>query len=470
VAIAAALVVLAAAGGAWFAFGPGSDGDGDGGGQSLGVHPDTPGGLLWSVDEGDPDRGMVQGMWLVEDALVKAGLNTVTSYDLADGAVKWSIDLEGEHLCVPTTAAADGRVVVGHGENNCGQNITMIDLNSGKQGWSRRLEPQDTPVDFEIAISGTSYAIHTFGGWNLHRIDDGEVIQAARSAYDARKQAVRYIPYGQEPLQIEDGKEICAADGIAGGEILLRRLSCATVVNAAGGSVSDPVFKLQRIDPDDGEVLWSLELPPGKWLDKVHSVDPVIVTFRSSQFEQITDLVYVTDGEITAQFPIEEIGVAKQDAYQVRENLCRGRIVAYNPLDDCGGMAVHDGLLFVTPPGRNNQITALDATTGAFVWAHKTEDFVGQQVVGADEDGVVVFQRGYSGEPSQVVRLSADGEQAEPLFQLGGDHAVYGDYFVHFRDGVLYVSAPDYSLEHDIAAFSADGETEPATEGAESDE
>lgn len=462
--VIAAVLVLGAAAGAYLTLG-GSD-DGDGGGQPLGVDPDTPGGLVWEVQDGDPDNERVRGVYLLDDSLVRAAQNTLTSYSLADGAVDWTVELEGEHLCVPGTAAEDGRLVVGHGENNCAQNITMVDLNSGTKGWSRRLEPQEWPLDFEIAISGGSYAIHTMGGWNLHRIDDGEVIQAARSAYDAREQAIRDVPYGEEPFDLAEGKEICAADAVAGGEILLRRLTCATVVNVAGGSVSEPVFKLQQIDPDDGEVVWSLELPEGKWLDKVHSVDPLVVSFRDEQFEAMTELVTITEGQITAQFPVENTGVAEGDRHLIRDRWCRDGIVAYSPVADCGGVVVHDGTLFVSPPSRNNPVTALDMATGERRWVHETEEFVGQQVLAADDAGVVVFQRGYTDEPGQVVRIPLDGGPAEPLFRLDAETVVYEDFFTFFHDERLYVVPPDYSLPRDVSAYGADGTTEAPAEDA----
>jgi outer membrane protein assembly factor BamB len=467
VSITIALVLVAAAG-AWFVTNSGGDGDNEKDGQPSGVAADTPGGQVWAVDEGNPESERARGMWVVPDAdaVVKAGLNTLVSYSLADGSVNWTVELEGEHLCVPSSTAADGRVVVGHGEKNCGQNITMVDLTTGEQGWSERLEPQEDPTGFQIAMAGDSYAIHTHGGWNLHRIEDAEVISALRAPYHALQHRINESPYG-EPQDVEDGDEICAADGIAGGEILVRRLSCAMVHNREADALSEPFYKLQQIDPANDDVLWTVELPEGKWLDKVHSVEPLVVSFRSGEFDAISDLAVVKDGQITAQFPLGNTGVAESDSHLTRDQLCRGGIVPHDALDDCAGFVAHGEVLYASPVGRNGPVTALDLATGEPLWAHETEDFVGQLVLAADDDGVIVLQRGYTGEPSQVVRLSPDGQTAVPLFRLGNEEEVYTDFFTAFHADRLYVSATDYSLDDDLAVFGADGETEAPAEPSE---
>jgi outer membrane protein assembly factor BamB len=456
------MVLIAGVAGAWFVFG--DDSDNSAGQQQLGPDPETPGGKLWGADSGTHERRDPQALWLVGDTVVQAGINQLHAFTLADGAEAWSLELEGEHMCLPSAPAHDGRVVIGHGENNCGQNITLVDLNSGEQGWSRRLEPQDGPAGFQIAMAGDSYAIHTHGGWNLHRTDDGEVISAGRAGYISLGHKINEFPFG-EPQDIADGDEICGIDGLASsGDVLIRRRTCATVINREAGSMTEPVFRLQQIDPATGDVVWTLDLPDGKWLDKVHSVEPLVVSFRSDEFTEPTDLVFISDGQITAQVPMSNTGVEDGESHRLRDMLCRDGITVYSALDDCGGVAVHGEQMYISPPGRNNVVTALSAATGEQLWTSGTEEFVHQVVVAADADGVIVFQQGYADIPrSQLVRISPDGQQVEPLFQTG-DSLLYGYFFALFSEGKLVISAESFEEEEDLAVYGVEGTTEPLPE------
>jgi outer membrane protein assembly factor BamB len=457
-------LVLAGGAGAWFFLG--SDDDG-GGAPVSAVDPSTPGGLLWEVNEEAGEHDRPRAFWPVGDTLVKAGGSVFTAYATADGSVAWTLDLESEHVCVPTTASGDGRVVVGHGDSNCSQNITLVDLNTGETGWSRPMEPVTNPLGFEIAMAGESYAIHTNGGWNLHRVDDGELIEGAGASYDALQHRV-FDEDTLEPREVTEGEELCGVDGLAGGEVLIRRRSCATVVNATSRSLSAPTFMIEEIDPATGETRWSVEVPDGRRVDKIHSVSPLVVSFRGEEFGPTTELAFISGGQITAQIPIEATGVDPGDVHGVRGELCRGDIVAYSRMDDCGGMAVQDELLYISPTGMGggNPVTAINVTTGEVAWSYVTEDFFEQTVLAADDTGVIVHQAGYSGHPGQVVRISADGQQVQPLFQTG-EAWMAPSFFTVFSEGQLFFSPYDYSLDQDVAAYGPEGETQVSPSAAE---
>jgi hypothetical protein len=98
----------------------------------------------------------------------------------------------------------------------------------------------------------------------------------------------------------------------------------------------------------------------------------------------------------------------------------------------------------------------MNATTGEVEWSYETEDFFQQVVLAADEEGVIVYQAGFSQEPGQVARISADGQSVEPLFRTD-DLFLPANSFIAFRDGRLFFSLTDYSLEYDIAAYGPDG-------------
>jgi outer membrane protein assembly factor BamB len=459
VAVIVVVLVLALGGGAWFVFGPSEDDDG-GGDRSVAVDPNTPGGQMWAVNEdGVEDGDRPTGFWPVGDTIVKATGNVFTAYAVADGSEAWSLELEeGTAVCVPATTTEDGLIVVGHGEHNCGENITQIDLTTGETGWSRPLEPEENPLSFHIAISGSSYAVQTLGGWNLHRVEDGEPISTAAAMYDALGQSVNDTDYAREQ-QLATGQEVCAVDALVGGELLIRRRTCATVTDPATGAVSAPFSRLENIDPTTGDTVWSLDLPEGRWLSKINSTSPLIVTLRDQEFGGELELAFIDEaGQITGQVPIENIGLGADDTAAYSEQVCRGDTVVYSPVDDCEGMAVHGDRLYASPSTIFSDpiVTALNATTGEVEWSYEATEFSAQVVLDADEDGVIVHQAGFDGEPGQIARISADGQQVEPLFRTD-DLYLPGNSFVDFRDGRLVTSPPDYSLDQDLAAYGPDG-------------
>jgi outer membrane protein assembly factor BamB len=459
-AVLAVVLVLALAGGAWFVLG--SDEEDDGGtGQASAVDPDLPGGQVWSVNEEGVDDGTLPGgFWPVGDTVVKATGTTLTAYAVADGSEAWTLELEGEHLCAPSDATAEGLLVVGHGENNCGQNITQIDLTTGEEGWSQPLEPNGNPLSFHIAMAGSSYAVQTLGGWSVHSVADGEEIDSAIAGYDALGEQVNYQGgFDEYEIDVVNGEDVCAVTAVAGGEALVRQRTCATVNDAASQALSPPFSKLEEIDPATGETVWSVDVPEGRWLEKINSISPLVVTLRNEDYT-VMELAFIDQGQITGQVPLETIGLDADDTSAYLQGVCRETAVVYTPPDDCGGMAVHGDTLYASPSTIFSDpiVTAMNAATGEVAWSYKADDFSGQLVLGADKNGVIVYQGGFDAEhPGQVVRISPDGKRVEPLFRTEGDLFLPGNSFVAFSDGQLVFSVPDYSLKYDIAAYGPDG-------------
>lgn len=461
VAVLAVVLVLAlAAGGAWFFLG----GDGDDSGPPIAVDPGTPGGQLWAADAGADDAGQPAGTWFVNDTLVRATGTSFTAYGVADGAERWSMELEGAHLCVPTTATRDGVIVVGHGDSNCGQNITFVDLAAGETGWSRRLEPQENPLSLEIAMTDTAYAVQTIGGWTVHSLADGEVIASGGAVYNVLNQDVNDTDFARG-VELVQGAEICAVDGVAGGETLLRRRTCATVTDLAGPTLTDPFSRLEEIDPDSGDTRWSLDLPEGRWLSKIVSKAPLVLLLRDDQFGGNQELAVVEDGGITRTVPLA--AVAELDSSELAgfvEAHCRDGIVVYEPLDDCGGIVTNGHTLYVSANATmgTSQVRALDLATGEVLWSYEPEYVTRHLLIGTDDAGILAHQAGYRDEPGQVVRLTPDGQRAEPLFRTD-DLILPGMTYTAWTDGNLVLAAAKSGEEFGLTAYGPEGTVaEPA--------
>ncbi|WP_424922701.1 PQQ-binding-like beta-propeller repeat protein, partial [Streptomyces sp. wa53] len=120
--------------------------------------------------------------WIVGDTAVQALHRKVTAYRLSDGAEVWNVDLPTSVCETPANPTPDGKVVVFHHErpdnergNQCNR-MRMIDLKTGKQGWSKELdEPGDRDNTFIVysAISGDVLSVARNMQAITYRMNDG---------------------------------------------------------------------------------------------------------------------------------------------------------------------------------------------------------------------------------------------------------------------------------------------------------
>ncbi|MFF2698944.1 PQQ-binding-like beta-propeller repeat protein [Streptomyces cyaneofuscatus] len=171
----------------------------------------------WIVDDRtDLPKGnhRAHDLWTVDGAVVQALHRKVAAYRLSDGAELWSVPLPTAVCETPANPAPDGKVVIVRQErpddergNRCNQ-LQMIDLKSGKQGWHKQLPETgsgDNSFIVYSAISGGTFAIARSMKATAYRVADGSEL------YD--------IPW-ENP-----GK--CYPDDVAGGTRLLVSSDCA---------------------------------------------------------------------------------------------------------------------------------------------------------------------------------------------------------------------------------------------------
>ncbi|MEJ3746151.1 DUF1707 domain-containing protein [Actinomycetes bacterium KLBMP 9797] len=96
--------------------------------------------VLWTAPFDRPSNVAGQGSWITDRAVIRARLDRLVAYDLADGRVAWTYPLPAEHELCTMSGTVDGNVgVVGYapaGSFTCAT-LVALDLGTGRPLWQR---------------------------------------------------------------------------------------------------------------------------------------------------------------------------------------------------------------------------------------------------------------------------------------------------------------------------------------------
>ncbi|WP_228993286.1 PQQ-binding-like beta-propeller repeat protein [Streptomyces sp. DH8] len=284
----------------------------------------------------------VHDLWIVGDTAVQALYRKVTAYRLSDGAEVWSVTLPSAVCETPANPTPDGKVVVFHKErpdnergNQCNR-MQMIDLKTGKQGWSKEL---DEPGDKE-------------GTFIVHSAISGDVLSVARGML-----AITYrMSDGGKLYEIpRENKGKCVPDDVAGGASRLLVSSECMVAVERGTNYG----QVRELDPRTGKVLWRYRTEAGWRFGGLISMDPVVFTV-------FNDKDTASDWRITVLDPGGKHRVTF-DARGKGFEECAGT-GSGGDIQPCRGAAVGKGLIML---GGQDQVGAYDLKTGKFLWGIK---------------------------------------------------------------------------------------------------
>ncbi|MFH9265666.1 PQQ-binding-like beta-propeller repeat protein [Streptomyces sp. NPDC017546] len=287
----------------------------------------------------------VHDLWIVGDTAVQALYRKVTAYRLSDGAEVWNIDLPSSVCETPANPTPDGKVVVFRHErpdnergNLCNQ-MQMIDLKTGKQGWHKKLdEPGDEDSTFIVysAISGDVLSVARGQRAVTYRMDDGSKLHEIPS----------------------EKKGACFPTGVAGGAArLLVSSDCMVSMDR-----SKNYGQLREFDPRTGKVLWRHRTKTGWSFGALISMDPVVFTTYNNEDT-------ASDWRITVLDP----GGKHRVTFDARDKgfeHCAGN-GGGDDIQPCRGASVDKGLIML---GGTAQVGAYDVRTGKFLWGIKSDD------------------------------------------------------------------------------------------------
>ncbi|MGW0121003.1 outer membrane protein assembly factor BamB family protein [Streptomyces sp. NPDC003327] len=282
------------------------------------------------------------GPWIVGDTVVKAMYKGVDGYNLSDGKLKWHVDLPFELCATPAEPSANGVMVFAHEESaddgaKC-TGLQQIDLKTGKAGW-KGVIPKGKGL---FSFSDNTLAI------------SGNTLTAAGSS----------TAFG---FSLATGKQIfsgpasgCKPFAYAGGSKLIGAYDCPS------GDVEKKVQAVSEVDPNTGKAKWSFKLEPNWEVDKVYSVDPLVVS--ATQREQKKWTVFALNANGTLRSQIQ----GGNDKFAPR---CGGGLIIFGKnLQGCTGVAADAHTFYMateTDYGKPNEVVAFDLRTGKAKWRSK---------------------------------------------------------------------------------------------------
>ncbi|WP_031509287.1 PQQ-binding-like beta-propeller repeat protein [Streptomyces megasporus] len=432
VAVVAAVVavLLMAGGGVWLLAG----GDGDtesrksdgntGRDESARKHKDRLG-MLWEVD---PPRvagsttgpAEARGTWFVGDTIVRAWFDSVTGYDMNTGKEVWSLDLARRGPgCGAAPTVSDGRTVIQWG-GMC-EKVMAIDLVQGEKLWTKDLPSKgrgtDEYLETRMAVSGDIAAAAWIGNAIGFDLSTGEVLWKA-----------------------EDGAE-CRDTDYVGGERLIAKVECDF-----GATVA-----LHSVKPD-GSKGWEWKAPDGAFVERVISLDPVVVGIKAGEALDMSDIVVLGEnGDVRSKINIPEGRYLFHSTGIGLADCCRNIVVD----------KANDALYLQTNNHQGDddsvtEIVAFDLSTGKSKWLSEPVEerwaaplamqggkLLGYEQVTHDAPGLITSIDPETGKASAYTRLPENTQEKE--FQM----VIVNECHLYWRDGMFLVVA--YSFKQNEA-------------------
>ncbi|MFD5765614.1 PQQ-binding-like beta-propeller repeat protein [Streptomyces sp. NPDC127049] len=288
----------------------------------------------------------VFGPWIVGDTVVKAMYKGVAGYSLADGAKKWQVDLPFKLCATPAQPGADGLMVFGYEESakdgaKCSM-LQQIDLKTGKAGWKKAV-PKPTGL---FAFSDNTLAI------------GGNTVTAAGSS----------SAYG---FSLTDGRQVftgptgdCKPYAYAGDATkLIAASQCRT------GDVNKEQHTVSEVDPNTGKPKWTYKLALTWEVDKVYSVNPLVVSAFQREQKKWSVVALNPNGSVRSQI---------QGGKDKFAPSCGGGFVIFGRnLQGCTGVAAAGDTFYMATDasyGTSNEVVAFDLKNGKPKWRSKAPE------------------------------------------------------------------------------------------------
>ncbi len=253
-------------------------GDGTGGnGQQTDLNSGRKQGedkVLWlkTVKIDGPGAGVdAEGQWIVGDTVAKTVDKAVKGYAVADGKEKWTITLPAEICGLTGRTTDDGKTVVMYRNGtsdtaDCNQ-IKMIDLKAGKEGWSKEVTKEsdfDMFLDPSLAITGDTVTVNRLTRATAFRVSTGDKLFASPA-------------------------EGCVPGTYAAGS--------GKMIGVATCFDKDSTVEVQDADPVTGKKTWTYRLPKGWKVTRVYGLDPIVLDLANETSKERSIVVLGPDGK-----------------------------------------------------------------------------------------------------------------------------------------------------------------------------
>ncbi|CAL9538622.1 PQQ-binding-like beta-propeller repeat protein [Streptomyces sp. Tu 3180] len=323
--------------------------NGGGGGTSAGGEEKAPADpasqVLFQVPAPKVPKGsttvVTSGSWVTDTVYAKSGIAEIVGYDRDKGTEQWTIDLPGPVCEASDHVTEDNKTAIVHkpamptktDPQSCTQ-VTAIDLEAGKELWSRTAKSGTMPISFgNVTLSGSTVAAGSTSGGAAWEIGSGKQLWAPKTS------------------------DTCYDAGYGGGEKLVAVRKC--------GSYGQRQLHIQTIDPKSGKVISEYKMDEGIEYAGVVSTDPLVVA------SDVGDSAGDGSG-ISDFFSIDNKTGKLRTRISAPGEEFAARCDIITKIDQCSGLAVGDDRLYIATEedestgkyGQTNGIVAFDLATG----------------------------------------------------------------------------------------------------------
>ncbi|MCX4692876.1 PQQ-binding-like beta-propeller repeat protein [Streptomyces sp. NBC_01408] len=357
-----------------------------------------------------PGAGVeTDGQWVVGDTVVKTVWKSVTGYAVADGKEKWTLTLPAEICAVTDQMTADGKTVLMYrdGESdtaNCNQ-MRMIDLKAGKEGWSKEV-PKEGMFDLfagpNLSLTGDTVSVNRVTRASAFKVSTGDKLFATPS-------------------------EGCQPGSYIGGN--------GKMIGIATCQDADHTVEVQDADPATGKTTWSFRLPKDFKVTSVYSVDPLVLDIGNEAKKERSIVVLGPDG--------------KQRATVTGEgSFATGCGLSFSRSLQCSSGLVDSNTLYLpTSPaaGTGNEIVAFDLGTGKVKWRTPAGDKRTLTPVKAEGGQLTAYREAEYDQGGEVVTVPAAGGTPTPVLRHPSGAAAPVESSFHspridYVDGRFFIS------------------------------
>ncbi|MER8120008.1 PQQ-binding-like beta-propeller repeat protein [Streptomyces sp. NPDC094031] len=392
--------------------------------------------VLWYKSAPDaPGAGAdAPGMWIAGNTVVKAAYKQVFAYDAGNGSAPWGPLSFPQKICAVTPQKSDdGKVVVaymnGAGDNAKCNQLTQLDLATGKKGWSAQVADGglfDSALNVELSVAGHTLMVGRSESGTAYDIDSGKKL------YDKKR-------YGNA----------CFPAGYAGGAgRLVQVASCAA-------STSTQHDELRELDPATGKVKWTQSLKKGWQVSRVYSMNPLVVYLTNEDKKTWNISTFTSTGKFRSQVKVDE-----------KFSPSCGWAILERDLQGCQGVAADADTLYLPTSATSsaNEIVAISLSTGTAKWRVKSPADEPMAPMKTEGGKLIAYVQPSYDAGGQVVSIPTAGSAHTPtkLLQNPQGTAQIEDTFyngvIDWADGRFIISAGrlngnDESKEKLIMAF-----------------
>ncbi|MFF8510896.1 PQQ-binding-like beta-propeller repeat protein [Streptomyces sp. NPDC015492] len=379
----------------------------------------------------------VLGPWIVGDTVVKAMYKGVSGYNLSDGTEKWHVDVPFELCAAPAEPSANGVMVFAYAESakdgaKC-TSLQQVDLKTGKAGWKKAVPKPKGLFAFSdntLSISGNTVTVSgTSSSYGFSLADGRQLFTGATSG--------------------------CKPFAYAGGTKLIAAMDCPS------GSTTKKLQGVSEVDPNTGRPKWTFKLESDWEVDRVYSVDPLVVSATQREQKKWTIFSLNANGSLRSQI---------QGGKDKFAPSCGGGFVIFGKnLQGCTGVAADANTFYMateTQYGNPNEVVAFDLKNGKEKWRSKAPGeqtmtplrMEGGQVLAYvepayDKGGAVATIAPTGGAPKILLQHPASTAEIEDNFYDGG-YAYGAGTFVVASGRVSASNDKEEKLVKTMMAFS----------------